>query len=633
MALLRMEKLTLIAHAASRQSILKALQSIGAVEITSSSLTEELNASAEPSSLSGLEDKLSRIKEALDLISRYDENKPGLLTPKPAISRNELQGMEERLAQADEAVILIKRFADEMNSVKSTGQRLKSRIAQLEPYERFDAPVESVADSLYTSRLLGMLPADSAEKYSRIEQDYSDTAYFETLSEDSDGIFIWAVMHSDVREKLTGELKYIGFSEAYIKDMYGTPKDIVADLKNECGALEKEAAQYEEDAKKLAGERDMLSAAEDYLINEIERERSIGKLAETGAAFVLEGWLTAQTRQDVEQAIMACAPEAYIEFRDPLEDENPPTAVKNVKIVEPFEAITDMYSIPSSKGYDPNKIMSLFYFLIYGMIIGDAAYGAILALGGLAVLKLKKPTGMFRKVTTIIMYCGISTIIWGLIYGTVFSIEGIPAIINQIDDAMMLLLICLGFGVIHIITGLAVGMYLDIKGGDFWAAIFDRFSWIMVMVGGIMYLANVAASIGLYILLGGLLILLLTAGRAKKGIVRKITGGLASIYGITGYVSDILSYSRIFGMGLSTSVIAQVFNTIAGLVMGSVIGYIFGIVILVIGHSFNIVINALGAFVHTARLQFIEFYSKFYQGDGRAFSPLSVKTKHHRLTD
>ena len=349
---------------------------------------------------------------------------------------------------------------------------------------------------------------------------------------------------------------------------------------------------------------------------------------------MLEGWIVADDEKKVKAAVMEAAPEAYIAFRSPADDEKPPTALHNPRLVEPFEAVTNMYSVPSSRGFDPNLLMSIFYFIIFGMMIGDFAYGVILSVGAFILLKIKKPTGMFRQITTVLMICGVSTALWGLFYGTIFSIDGVPAVINPLDGngAMATLVLCLGVGVVHILTGLGIGMYMDIKRGHFWAAIFDRFSWMMVVGGGIMLLVgSPVAQAGQYIALAGGVILLLTQGRSKKGVIRKAMGGLASLYDVTGYVSDILSYARIFGMGLATTVIAMVFNTIGTMLMGNVIGYIFGIVILTVGHVFNIAINALGAFVHTARLQYIEFFNKFYEADGHAFSPLGIRTKNHRL--
>ena len=263
----------------------------------------------------------------------------------------------------------------------------------------------------------------------------------------------------------------------------------------------------------------------------------------------------------------------------------------------------------------------------------------ILTLGALVVLKLKKPTGMFRKITTVIMICGVSTALWGLFFGTIFSIEGIPSVINPIGDAMTLLVLCLGIGILHIIVGLAIGTYMLIRQGKVLDALFDKVSWIMLLAGGVMFAAcsalsaGVVGQIGTYMALAGVAVLLFTQGRHKKGIFRKLIGGLSSLYGATGYISDILSYCRIFGMGLATTVIAMVFNTIAGLFLGEWYGYIIGIIVMTIGHVFNIAINTLGAFVHTARLQYIEFFSKFYEGGGHAFSPLGIRTKNYRLED
>lgn len=631
-----MKKLSLIAHAGSKDSILKTLQKLGAVEISVLKQAHDLKPSAEPQSLSGLEAKLSTVREALEIIRKYDENKPGFLTPKPPITMSGLHGMSEKLEEADKAISKIKQFSDDMNSLKTRRQRLGTRISQLEPYLKFDAPLEYVDENIYTEALLGSVPADNIKAYCEIEERYSDTAYFETLSESREGLFIFVLMHKSVHEKLIGELKYIGFSDAFTKEMYGVPSDIVFDLKSECEALEKETDEYEQKARRFADDRELLCALEDYLVNEIERERSILKLGETGSAFMLEGWVIADTVGNVEKTLLESAPESYISFRDPEKDEIPPTAVENPSVVKPFEAVTNMYAVPSSKGVDPNILVSIFYFLIFGMMIGDAAYGALLSVGAFAVLRLKKPTGMFKMITTVLMICGISTIFWGIIFGTVFSIESVSliALVNPNTDPIILLVLCIGMGILHIFAGIIFGMYKDIKRGDILGAIFDRFSWIMVIAGGIMLLlGGDLGSIGFYALIGGLVILLLTQGRHKKGVIKKITGGLASIYGVTGYISDILSYCRIFGMGLATTVIAQVFNTIGGMLMGHWFGYIFAIVVLTVGHTFNIAINVLGAFVHTARLQYIEFFNKFYEGGGRTFMPLAVRAKNHRLME
>ena len=636
MAILGMKRLTLVAHQDSRDKLLKNLQKLGAVEVIQVKL-EGLAEARQSTALTLLEARYAAVREALETLRPYDTNKPSFLTPKPPISRTDLETTAERFAEADEDIAKIKAFADDLNAVKARRQRLKNRIIQLMPYIRLDMPLQSVSENKYTVCLLGTIPDDAKEKYAQIVLDYTDSAYFQMYEDQKDASAVFVVMHKSVQEKLTGELKYIGFSEAFTKDLIGTPADIIADCESELLSLDEETKEYEDKARSYVAYKPLLTALEDYLANEIERARCVDRLGETGSAFALEGWVIAEAADSVEKAVLMSAPEAYVHFRDPEDGEIPPTVLKNPRVIQPFEAVTDMYAVPSSRGFDPNAIMAFFYFIVFGMMVGDFAYGVILTLGAFMVLKLKKPSGMFRRITTVVMYCGISTALWGLFFGTIFSIEGVPYVLSPLQDAdgaMATLGLCLGIGVLHILTGLGIGAYMDIKRGHFFAAIFDRVSWMLVIVGGIMVLVGGSiGNVGSYLAIAGVLILLFTQGRSKKGVVKKVMGGLSSLYGVTSYVSDILSYCRIFGMGLATTVIAMVFNTIAGLMMGGVAGYIFGIVILTVGHVFNIAINALGAFVHSARLQYIEFFNKFYEGDGHAFMPLGIRTKHHRLMD
>lgn len=638
MAILGMKKMVLIAHQENRDKLLKTLQQLGAVEVVALK-RDGLNSARTPQSLSSLEEKLSAVREALETIRPYDDKKPSMLTPKPPMTRADLQKTPERFAEADKAIQKIKALANDMSALKSRRQRLKNRMAQLEPYARFDTPLEAISESRYTARLLGIIPDNSAEKYEQIQNDYADSAYFETVDTQNDTRTVFVVMHKSVQEKLTGELKFIGFSEAFTKDLTGTPADIIHDCENEALSLEQEFHEYEDKARHYVAHKPLLQSLEDYLVNEIARERSVEQMGETGLTFALEGWVIANDQAKLEKAVLDTAPEAYMHFREPEDDEIPPTALKNSRFVQPFEAVTDMYAVPSPRGFDPNMLMSIFYFIIFGMMIGDFAYGLLLTLGAFVVLRLKKPTGMFKKVTTVIMICGISTAMWGLFFGTIFSIPGVPSVVNPLNDAMTMLIMCLGLGVVHLLVGLGIGAYMLIKQGHIWAAVFDKISWFIVLVGGVMFgvggalSISIVGTIGTYLAIAGVVILLLTQGRDKKGIVRKAIGGLASLYDVTGYVSDILSYCRIFGMGLATTVIAMVFNTIAGMFMGNVFGYLIGIIVMTAGHVFNIAINTLGAFVHTARLQYIEFFSKFYESGTHTFSPLRIQTKNYRLED
>lgn len=635
MAILSMKKVELIAHSDNRSSVLKKLQDIGAVEVTYTNV-DELETAQAPETLVSSEKKLSEVREALVLIKKFDETKSGMLTPKPAITVDKLKNMQESFEEADKVIEETQQFSKDLGALKTRQHRLKNRVLQLEPYAKFDAPLESVKVGDYTTCLLGTVPSDNIEKYRAISEKYENEAYFEDVDSHKDYLSVYVVMAKELDEELTGELKYIGFAEAYTKDLYGTPADLIYDFNNEYESLEAEAEEYEEKGKRFASDKLTMQAVEDYLLNEIERERCIERLGTTGSTFMLTGWIVDGAEEAVRKAVLEAAPESYVTFEEPQKGDKVPTAVKNADLVTPFEAVTEMYAVTNQKALDPNFIMSIFYFLIFGMMMADMAYGLMLTVGAFVMLKLKKPTGMFRKVTTVILICGLSTALWGAFFGNLFGVEIFKGVINPIDDAMTMLVMCLAVGVLHILVGLGMGAYQSIKRGNVWDAIFDKVTWILILLGAVVYALSMFIpgpldTVAMILIAVGGLTLVCTAGRAKKGIFRKMIGGLASLYDVTGYMSDILSYCRIFGMGLATTVIAMVFNTIAGLLFGGVVGYIAGAIVLTIGHVFNIAINTLGSFVHTARLQYIEFFSKFYEDGGHAFMPLGFKTKNYRI--
>ncbi|MFA5674911.1 MAG: V-type ATP synthase subunit I [Christensenellales bacterium] len=636
MAILGMKKIALISHKDNKEALLKSMQRLGAVEVVFAAF-DGIAPSAASEKQTHMEAMLSDVRIALDTIQQYDDKKSSFFEPKPLISANQLNNARGSINKAAEIIDSIKRLNSDFASQKSRRQRLKNHMAQLAPYACFDIPLETLGDGKYTFSFLGTLPDENKQNFERLCEEYSDAAYVE-CSESDKGLFsVYIIAHNDIKERFIGELKYMGFSDAPSKDSRGTPACIISAGADEYDALLHETLEGEKKAKEYSKYKSLLFLLEDYLLTELARERCREKLGETSAAFVLEGWVIADECENIKQELEKTAPEAYISFHDPADDETPPTVLSNSRLTAPFEAVTNMYDVPSSRGFDPNMIMAFFYFIIFGMMMADVVYGIVLTLGAFLMLRIKKPEGMFRKITTVIMICGVSSFLWGFFYGTILSIEGIPYVLNPLADsqsALLTLVLCLAVGLVHIFTGLIIGMYVDIRRGNFLDAIYDRFSWILLVGGIIMLLfGGILGTVGLYMALAGGAILLFTQGRHKKGFVKKLIGGLASLYGISGYIGDILSYCRIFGMGLATTVIAMVFNTIGGMLMGNIIGYIFGIVVLTVGHVFNIAINTLGAFVHTARLQYIEFYNKFYEGGGRLFKPLSINTRHHRMGD
>ena len=315
------------------------------------------------------------------------------------------------------------------------------------------------------------------------------------------------------------------------------------------------------------------------------------------------------------------------------------------------EQITSDYSMPSKNDIDPNPIMAFFYYLFFGMMFSDAGYGIILMiacgiLGFSGVLERKK-----RRIYKMFFYCGVSTTFWGIMYGSFFgdlidtvskvffnsNISLKPVLLNPTQKPLELLIISVAFGVVHILTALSISFYIKWRQNKKIDAICDSGFWIMVISGIGMYcigFTGVGAlkSIGIFLTLTGFFGLILTGGRNKKNIFGKIFGGVLSLYDITSYIGDALSYSRLMALGLATGVIASVINVLGSLGGKGVVGVIVFVVVSVFGHGLNFAINCLGAYVHTNRLQYVEFYQKFYEGGGRRFNPFAMNTRYYNFS-
>lgn len=361
---------------------------------------------------------------------------------------------------------------------------------------------------------------------------------------------------------------------------------------------------------------------------------------------VLEGYVREDKMSRLEKLLTETASTYEIETVEDSKDIIP-TALKNNKFVQPFESITASFSTPSNSELDPNAAMSVWYWIFFGMMIGDLGYGLVLLLGTILWLKLKKPRGNLKKLLQVFMYSSISAIVFGIITGSLFGVgfvEIIPSLpnifISPMENPLIILIASLVLGALHIITALVFKAILMIKSGDILGALAEAFSWIFILLFGLVFVADMSNIIWQsnqvvsYISLGfiglGFVFILFLTGRGTKNPFTWIFKGFGGLYGVTSYLSDILSYSRLLALSLSGGVIAFTMNLLAGMVAPSLfgLGYIFAFAIIVIGHVFNFAIGLLSAYVHDGRLQYLEFFGKFYQGGGVAFKPLAYQLQY-----
>ena len=401
----------------------------------------------------------------------------------------------------------------------------------------------------------------------------------------------------------------------------------------------------------------------DYYTMRLEKYQILSTVNHIGKTFLITGYIPEKYAKDLE-AEFTKKYSAAVELEEPEEDDIPPILLENNSFAAPCEGIVETFSLPSKGEVDPTFVMSIFYYVLFGLMLSDCAYGIVMVLiCAFALWKFKNMEQGLRKTLKMYLYCGVSTAFWGAMFGSFFgdAVQVIsstyfgkeivfkPLWFEPIKDPMKMLIFSFILGIIHLFTGLGMKMHQNIKQKKYLDAIYDSVFWYMLVGGAIgcllatdmfVEMANLSFKIppvGLKICAViaclGAVGIVLTDGRPTKSPFKRIAKGLYGVYNVTGYLSDILSYSRLLALGLATGVIAQVFNKMGSMLGSGPVGFILFMIVFIVGHTLNIGINLLGAYVHTNRLQFVEFFGKFYEGGGDKYAPFSAKTKYYKIRE
>ncbi|MBR6709487.1 MAG: hypothetical protein IKL84_07410 [Clostridia bacterium] len=622
-----MKKLTVFAHAVDADRLIRRLMRCRCVDVEQvdeegfDRISCELEAAEQ-------ERKLSRIRESLVLLHKHAA-KASLVKPQQEVSYAAFVE-NGHAASAWRVVERTAQIAERQTEIRAERNRAETRRASLAPWIGCDLPL-AFSGTRNTRLIYGSFPGSADREYLRDSLAH-DGVHLEIIGADERILYAALIFHRDDEDAIGQRLNELGFSRIVQRDEDEVPRRAIEKIVHTLQELEKEEAALSEELQQLADVCPAVEVLADLESTTLTTIRTKEKMLCSPQSVMLRGWLPEGAEKKVSSMLEKC--EVAYEIADPEPDDDPPVLLQNNPFSVNFEWVLGMYAYPRYGTFDPTLVMSIFYFIIFGIMFADVGYGLLLVLtcfGGIALLKPKP--GM-KRFLAMFGYCGFSSIAWGVVFGAYFGDlpkmfatnmlginppENIALWFDPLQDPMTFLILSLAIGAVHLIAGMAVQFYLLCRKGKWADALMDVGSWWVLFAGLALLFLN--PTVGMWLTIAGVACIVLTQGRAKKGIVGRLIGGVIKLYDLVSYLSDLLSYSRILALGLAAGVIAQVVNILGTLKGGTVVGYLLFIVVFLIGHLLNLVINVLGTFVHTSRLQYIEFLNKFYEDGGRPFAP------------
>ena len=668
MAIVEMRRLSIYSTKNNRKKILEFLQEIGAMEIDEIQSDdipfEKMDTSGERIRFQKIADEFDHV---IELLGKYDDSKKPLLNlENDVITLEEFREIEKNRRQYYSQAKDVLELEKSIFESKATITRKQNKIATLSPWSKLDIPLNSEKTKT-TKILIGTFPdIISEEKLTEIiseglGDDIPVTS--EILYSENQITNVCVVAYNSVADQVEENMRSCGFSKLPFLS-HRIPVKAIEKRENDIKIEEKNIEDAEERIKGFVDLIPKFKIAADYFRTRSEKYRVLGTLPQSNKVFFLQGWVEAAQAESISK-LLEEKYGAVVEIDQ--DDEAAPIKLKNNHFSESSEGVLESYGLPTHGRVDPTFVMSLFYVFFFGMMLSDAGYGIIMALGcAIVLLKFPRMASGTNKMLRLFFWCGLSTTFWGFMFGGFFgdaidvvahTFFGVPETTQvlkplwfaPLENPMRLLIWCMLFGMIHLYAGLGMKGYEYLKNKDIVGFISDVLAWYMFLTGLVLMLlpTQIFASIAQMefnfpdwlgvlskvITIAGMAIIILMSGRANKNWGLRIALGAYDIYGVTGWLSDVLSYSRLLALGLATGVIASVINSMAIMQGKTVIGIIVFILVFIVGHTLNIAINLLGAYVHTNRLQYVEFFGKFYDAGGEPFRPFKSNNKYIEIKE
>lgn len=631
MSIAEVQKVQIIAHSGVKSKVLSSLQEEGLVQIEKADF-EELELESSSIDMTQLEHTLYRLTHALDSLSQWEEKgfAKRLFAERPQLNREK----RDEVLSLDYMPVL-----DQVERLVAEKNELLSEIRFLEKEKEFLSPVTGLALPLQTFKeedsveiLTGFLTQAKYEDFEKMVEE--EALWFEVIDRDKRKLVLLLLYLKRDKESVESSLKTLNFAPLYFTEpalnraeTEDKVTDVIRKIDQEREEKRKKLSGLDKDGQTLAEHRERLMLVHDVLLNEREKISTSRFIGETEKVFYTEGWIRSSDIKRLESKLQPYSDEVELCFRAPHPEEDPPVILKNPRAGRPFELITKLYGLPQQGSLDPTLALAPFFFLFVGLCVSEAGYGLLVATLSLLYIKFRKPKGGLLQFLKLLSILGISTVIFGTLIGGWF---GFPIrklmVLDPLEDPLSFLYVALALGFIQVWFGTFLGMINGLKNKVYLQSIFVQGGWLLLLPSLVLFLGKKGSIWGILSIVGAAGIVLF--GYPSRNPFARFFGGLYRLYDISRYIADVLSYSRLLALGLATTVIAMVVNNLSQTALGIPwVGWLIAALIFVGGHLFNLGISFLGGFVHSMRLQFVEFFSKFFKSGGRPFKPFELESK------
>lgn len=638
MAILNMSRFNLIVFEHDKKEILNSLQNFREVDFRQSDIKEFGYDNFLSSDIEGIEDNIFKLDQVIKKLRKYEKAKGALKSLKDGQKTFTYSELKEFTKNHD-----FKKVVDEVTKLQfdydanlKTIENAKIKIQDYTPLLELDISNKEIHSLKQVFCNIGMIPT----KYlSNLE---NDEIYYEVINKTVKESLVCIVSKNNNKDLVKEILRKSNFNKLSLS-LEKKPCEYIEDFNKEIEEKTNVNNDIVEKFKQYADDIEDLEVCYEYYCNEKLREIKSEGFGKTDELVVLEGFIPTEKENEFKKQIEdVCSNYYYLTMEKVAKTSNDaPIKLKNGKFSDAFEGLVKTYSMPSYNEIDPTPLVAPFYWLFFGMMVADFGYGLLVTILSGLVLKTCNLKEAMRKNVKFFFYLGFSIMLWGAIYGSYFSLPlGIPGLINPTTDYNTILKLSIVIGLIHVFVGLGAKAYMQIRDGKPLDAFYDVGLWyltlttvILLLLGKYMGFNPIAMKVIKYIMILSMIGIILTGGREVKNIGGRIGLGVYSLYGISGYMGDLISYARLMALGLSGGFIALSVNQICAMVGFKPATIIFVIIIFVFGQTFNILLSLLGAYVHSARLIYVEFFGKFYEGGGKEFKDFKIDEKYINIKE